>query len=157
MPPHSQVCSYPYLLKFMGYKFMITSLFPLEFPPSPSPPPPTPSSFGQAGQLPGKLSTTARVPIFVLWAVLRPVDRTWKMAVHQISKENAIPLSPKFVFLFACTYLYSDVSLYPSVVITRIRTCRNVNLQPVLSLWRNACRRSCHLQAAVEQNTLYTL
>jgi hypothetical protein len=90
--------------------------------------PPTPSPFGQAGQLTGNLSATARVPIFVLWAVLYHVDGTLKTAIHQISKENAVLLSPKFVFLFACTHLYSHVSLYPSVIVIRIRTRRNVNL-----------------------------
>jgi hypothetical protein len=125
----------------MGYKFMITYVFLLELPPIPTrllhPPSDKPISWQALS-----LQQHACRPISVLWAVLCHVDGARKTAVHQISKENAVTLSPKFVFLFACTHLYSHVSLYPSVIVTHIRTCTNVNLRPLIFFWRNACRRS---------------
>jgi hypothetical protein len=36
MPPQSQFCCCPYLLKLMGYKFIITYVFLLELPPTPT-------------------------------------------------------------------------------------------------------------------------
>lgn len=98
---------------------MIKYVFLLELPHTPPPHPthpPTPSPFGQAGQLTGNLSATASLPIFVLWADLCHVDGTWKTAIHRISKEKAVPLSPIFVFL-SPVHIYTAMSLCTSLLL----------------------------------------